>query len=365
MNQKMKTHSIADDARVDPTVLAELAKTGSHVAAPEASPESYATMDQKLSILAATEPMLKANLNNCVLNLNLPTLTNVSCTKVVVLGVDSNEVVLYIHKPTDHLINGRGAPLPCVYHIHGGGMCLLEASDEYYVRWRSEIASLGVMVVGVEYRNAAGVRGCHRYPAGLNDCISGLKYLHSNKAALGISTIVLNGESGGGNLALATCLYAKKLDILSHISGVYAQCPFISNLYQLGAQVTELPSLQECNGYLLDGVFMNMMAEVYTPLAGATRCTDPLAWPYHAPADALTGLPPHTITVNELDPLKDEGVSYYRKLMKAGVRANCKVIMATTHAAEMAAARRGMSEVHRSAVYDVYQFARNITDAVL
>lgn len=356
----MEKYSIARDSRVDLTILAELAKTGSDVAAPDIDPENYSSRDQKLAILAATEPGLKDNLNNCVRDLNLAPLSNVSCTKMVILGVDDNDIILYFHKPTDHLINGDGAPLPCVYHIHGGGMCLLEASDEYYVRWRNEIASLGVMVVGVEYRNAAGVRGCHPYPAGLNDCMSGLKYLYSNKADLGISSIVVNGESGGGNLALSTCLFAKKLGNAHFIDGVYAQCPYISNLYQLGAQVPELPSLQECNGYLLDGVFMNIMAEVYTPLTAGIRCRDPLAWPYHASTEDLSGLPPHMITVNELDPLKDEGIAYYRKLMKAGVRANCKVILAATHVAEMAAARRGMPEVHRSAVHDIYQFARNI-----
>lgn len=36
--------------------------------------------------------------------------------------------------------------------------------------------------------------------------------------------------------------------------------------------------------------------------------TDPLAWPYHTTVDDLAGLPPHVISVNELDPLRDEGL---------------------------------------------------------
>ena len=40
----------------------------------------------------------------------------------------------------------------------------------------------------------------------------------------------------------------------------------------------------------------------------------------HASASDLTGLPPHVISVNELDPLRDEGLAYYRKLLAAGGR---------------------------------------------
>jgi acetyl esterase/lipase len=45
---------------------------------------------------------------------------------------------------------------------------------------------------------------------------------------------------------------------------------------------------------------------------------NPLAWPYWASQEELKGLPPHVISVNELDPLFDEGISYYRKLLHAG-----------------------------------------------
>ena len=41
------------------------------------------------------------------------------------------------------------------------------------------------------------------YPAGLNDCLSGLKWLHANAAALAIDStrIIVAGESGGVGLA--------------------------------------------------------------------------------------------------------------------------------------------------------------------
>ena len=45
---------------------------------------------------------------------------------------------------------------------------------------------------------------------GLNDCMSGLQHCFDNKEALGISTIVVSGESGGGNLCAALAIKAKR-----------------------------------------------------------------------------------------------------------------------------------------------------------
>ena len=60
---------------------------------------------------------------------------------------------------------------------------------------------------------------------------------------------MVSGESGGGNLTLATALKAKREGRLDRIDGVYAQCPYISGLY--ATQPPELPSLTENDEYFL------------------------------------------------------------------------------------------------------------------
>ena len=40
------------------------------------------------------------------------------------------------------------------------------------------------------------------------------------------------------------------------------------------------------------------------------------------------------ISVNELDPLRDEGIAYYRKLAAAGVQAIGRTVLGTSHAAD-------------------------------
>jgi acetyl esterase len=83
--------------------------------------------------------------------------------------------------------------LPCVYHVHGGGMAVYSATDVNYQRWRQELAQLNVVVVGVEFRNSAGSLGPHPFPAGMNDCLSGLKWVHEHMKSLHVSKIVIAG----------------------------------------------------------------------------------------------------------------------------------------------------------------------------
>jgi acetyl esterase len=37
------------------------------------------------------------------------------------------------------------------------------------------------------------------------------------------------------------------------------------------------------------------------------------------------------ISVNECDPLRDEGINFYRTLMAAGIPARCRQVMGTMH----------------------------------
>lgn len=62
--------------------------------------------------------------------------------------------------------------------------------------------------------------------------------------------------------------------------------------------------------------------------------TNPLAWPLYAEAADLAGLPPTVISVNECDPLRDEGVLLGRKMVDAGVDATTINVMGTCHGAD-------------------------------
>ena len=62
---------------------------------------------------------------------------------------------------------------------------------------------------------------------------------------------------------------------------------------------------------------------------------DPLAWPMFAGESDVDGLPMTVISVNECDPLRDEGIEFYRFLNEAGVPARCRQVMGTVHGSEV------------------------------
>jgi acetyl esterase/lipase len=261
---------------------------------------------------------------------------------------DGNAVnIQYIRPDTDET-------LPCVYYIHGGGMQSMSCYDGMYRAWGKIIAAWGVAVAMVDFRNclrASSAPEVAPYPAGLNDCVAGLKWVHANAEALNIdpTRIIVAGESGGGNLTLATGLKLKRDGDLGLIKGLYALCPYIAGQWPQA----RYPSSTENNGILLD-LHSNRGALAYG--IEAFNAKDPLAWPAFATAEDVKGLPPTVISVNECDPLRDEGIAFYRLLIANGVAARCRQVMGTIHGTEIFAIC--CPDISRDTASDIANFAR-------
>jgi acetyl esterase/lipase len=283
----------------------------------------------------------------------LPPVAGITSSQETIKGKDGNDILLYITRPAAAQA-GKG-PLPCVLHIHGGGMVLLHAGGPLYVRFREELAATGVIVVGAEYRNGGGAFGNHPFPAGLDDCTSALRWVHQNREKLGASSVSVVGESGGGNLTLATTLKAKRDGHLAMIDGVYAMVPYVSGMYGASDEekARELPSLLENDGYFIRADSCALLATVYDP-TGENR-KNPLCWPHFASAADVAGLPPHVISVCELDPLRDEGLAYYRKLHQAGVDVTGRTVLGVCHAGDIMF-RAAMPDMYAATINDVHRF---------
>ena len=165
----------------------------------------------------------------------------------------------------------------------------------------------------------------------------------------------MSGESGGGNLTIATVLDAKRQGWVDEIAGVYAQCPYISGTWH--APPPELVSQHENDGYFLRCDLMAVLAEVYDP--GGAHATDPFCWPYHATVEDVAGLPPFVVSVNELDPLRDEGLAFARTLAAAGVSVVSRTVNATSHAGDLLFPG-ALPDVHAASVRDVGGFVRSL-----
>jgi acetyl esterase len=223
--------------------------------------------------------------------------------------------------------------VPCVYYIHGGRMEMSSCYQGNYKTWGRMIAACGVAVAMVDFRNSVHPSSAPEvapFPAGLNDCVSGLKWVHANADALGVdpARIIVAGESGGGNLTLATGMRLKQDGDLGLIQGLYAMCPYIAGQWPQ----PQNPSSVENEGILIS-VHDNRSVMGYG--IDAFNARNPLAWPGTATPEDVRGLPPVVISVNECDPLRDEGIGFYRLLLDSGVSARCRQVMGTVHGTEI------------------------------
>jgi acetyl esterase len=279
---------------------------------------------------------------------------SVTFTTETIAGADGNDIALRIYRAAE-----TSGPLPCTIYVHGGGMTILDAFAKVHQRWCEDLAATGMVVISVEFRNAYTVEGMNPFPAGLNDCTSALTWVNENREPLGITKVVLQGESGGANLVLATALKAKREGRLESIDGVYAMVPYISGGYAWddARKRHELPSMIENDGYFLNCEAMDLLVAVYDPTE--QNAENPLCWPYFATEADLAGMPPHVISVNELDPLRDEGLAYYRKLNQAGVPTVGRVNLGLTHGAETIF-RQAVPEDYFMTVGDIKRFADSL-----
>ena len=135
--------------------------------------------------------------------------------------------------------------VPCIYYIHGGGMMVFSCYYGNYRAWAKIIAANGVAVAMVDFRNCLTPSSAPEiapFPAGLNDCVSGVRWLSENADKLGIDKdrIIVAGESGGGNLTIATGLKLKQDGDLGLISGLYPLCPYIAGSWPNNEKVVKL-----------------------------------------------------------------------------------------------------------------------------
>ena len=222
---------LALDPRVDPRIKAVFATFELPRPTNVASREEILAEEATKSATARAEG-IRAFLDAMDTELTAPSTGLSLRTERFTSSPDGNSVNIQFIRPTD------GKILPCVYYIHGGGMATMSCYYGNYRAWGRMIAAHGVAVAMVDFRNAVRASTAPEvapYPAGLNDCVSGLKWVHANAEKLGIDTsrVIVAGESGGGNLTLATGMKLLKEGDIGLVQGLYALCPYIAGEWPL------------------------------------------------------------------------------------------------------------------------------------
>lgn len=221
-------------------------------------------------------------------------------------------VTVRVHRPI-----GVDGDLPCVYWMHGGGLVLgsYAGDDPRFDEW---CPGFGCVGVSVEYRLAPETQ----YPGPLDDCYSGLRWVHDNAAALGVdrSRLGIGGASAGAGLAAGLALLARdraEVDLAFQLL-IY---PMLDD-----RQVT--PS----SGWL-DPIWPPAANHYgWTAYLGAAKGGDDVP-PHAAPARAtdLSRLPATLIAVGAIDGFSDEDIDYAVRLRHAGVPTELHVYPGMPH----------------------------------
>ncbi|PRC41356.1 alpha/beta hydrolase, partial [Mycobacterium sp. ITM-2017-0098] len=270
--------TLATDPRSDPRMVAALAQFGLAGRLPPSGLSVDSPVEERHAFATMSEEGMGAVFD--VLAANAPAPTGVSTMTRTITGVDGNDITIYVSRQDD-----ATGPLPGVVHLHGGGMAIGSAADVGYIRLREALAATGLVVVGVEFRNSGGKLGPHPYPAGLNDCGSAAQWASVHRDGLGISHVIVSGESGGGNLTLTLAHKARREGWVSDIAGFYAQCPYISNRWL--QECEDLPSLTENDGYFVSCEQLALLGSLYAP--DGAHSSDAACWAAVASDDELEG----------------------------------------------------------------------------
>src|SRR5262245_9398099 len=124
---------LQDDPRADPRMIAAMAPLGLGAAPPPTPVDASSSLDQLLESCAVTEMGFDALFG--LLSSQLAPIEGVTRDVEIIRGIDGNDITLFIHRPA----NATG-PVPGILHLHGGGMVLLEAAGQAFVRWRDTLA---------------------------------------------------------------------------------------------------------------------------------------------------------------------------------------------------------------------------------
>ncbi|WP_234345719.1 alpha/beta hydrolase [Streptomyces sp. NRRL F-5755] len=229
---------------------------------------------------------------------------------------DGSELAVEVYRPVD-----APGPLPGVLQFHGGGYTFGQAPPGEDRTAIELVRAVGAAVVSVEYRLAPE----HPCPAAVEDCFLALEWTAGRAAALGIDAarLAVGGQSAGGGLAAAVALMARDRGgpSLVHQSLVVPD---------LDDSAGTRPTPADGDPRLPDGAFVQRGWRHYAPEGAG-------AHPYAAAARAtdLRGLPAACVVVCGLDPLRDTGLAYARRLADAGVPVALHYVPGAWHGFEM------------------------------
>lgn len=203
--------------------------------------------------------------------------------------------------------------------IHGGGYATGVAEMAYFSRPLALVKKYGAVVVCVSYRLSVEAP----YPAALEDCYSALLWLKDNADILGVndSRLMVGGESAGGGLTAALCMYARDRGEVN-IACQMPLYPMLDDRDTDSSRNNHAPVWNTKRNHEAWKLYLKGVNDI-TPYAAPARQTD------------YSNLPPAYTFVGDIEPFYCETLTYIHNLKKAGVDASVDVYPGWFHAYDM------------------------------
>ena len=211
--------------------------------------------------------------------------------------------------------------VPGVLWIHGGGYMTGMAEMAYFSR-AIDVVKYGAVVVVPSYT----LSWKKPYPAAIQDCYAALLYLKKHADALGVNTeqIFVGGESAGGGLTAAVCMYARDKGKVN----IAFQMPLYP---MLDSEDTD--SSRDNHGIIWNTCRNHLAWKMYLRKRYGTKNISPYASPSRQ--KDYRDLPPAYTFVCEGEPFYCETLTYVENLRKAGIPAFVDVYKGRVHAFDM------------------------------
>ncbi|WP_250572547.1 alpha/beta hydrolase [Nonomuraea sediminis] len=213
---------------------------------------------------------------------------------------------------------GRGADLPLVLHVHGGGFVGTAVQSDWV---NSHLAArLPAVVVSVEHRLLAPETPL---PAAVDDGWDVLRHVVRHAARWGIdpARTAVFGESTGGLISALSAIRARDSGLLLRAQVLVNPAVDLTETAFEHASFTKY-----AHSPTLTVTQMRLLRRLAVPPGTDPRPVSPLY------ADDLGGLAPALVVVPTLDPVSDHGRRYAEGLGKAGTPARLTEYPGATHA---------------------------------
>lgn len=235
---------------------------------------------------------------------------------ITIPGPEGNDMLARVYTPKG---SAPEEGWPVLLYFHGGGW-VLATLDTYDASCRALCEAAQCVVVSLHYRQAPE----HPWPAAPEDAFTAYKWLLTHPGNVGGSAgrIAVGGESAGGNLAAVVTLMAREhgLPMPLHQLLVYPAT-------DLDAGTASPSAAENVDAQPLNTSMLHWFYGHYVP-EGKDR-TDPHISPLYA--RDLSDLPPATVILAEIDPLRSDGERYARRLETAGVPVTLHTFEGVTH----------------------------------